>query len=299
MVKLSVRRFIFGFFFSSLHWNEVMCPWITACLTWRRMSSDASWAGRGCCRRWWWRTLLRGRAQSTTSAQTFLESSPSRTCPTQTGPPRKCFRHGCSASNANMCNMWHSISRKGIFPVLNLIIYISLAICATHLLYLNNDSLIGLFVQDAVSRIGLYLLPDRGGDGWDKRQRVQVQIITQYLCKHLWGHQLFWNEKDWDGRVKYSAICFTRKPCCLLFSFNSMLLNVLQDYRSYSKWKRLWVSGRLSPCLIGLEPEPLSVRRFHGSPLGRGHQNCKGSEDKRGALQHKHRVHYTAYIQKL
>lgn len=62
--------------------------------------------------------------------------------------------------------------------------------------YLDDDSLIGLFVQDAVGRVGLYLLPDGGGDGWDEGQGVQVQIVTQYLCKHLWCHQLLWNEED-------------------------------------------------------------------------------------------------------
>lgn len=127
------------FFFFALEISDVYMNGVR--LTWRRTSSDASWAGRGCCRRWWWRTLLRDRAQSTASAQTFLESSPSRTCPTQTGPPGKCFPRVCSASDANVCSMWHSILYNFSSFLLN-----NLHIGKRIESYLDDDSLIGLFV---------------------------------------------------------------------------------------------------------------------------------------------------------
>ncbi len=67
--------------------------------TWRRTSSDASWAVRGCCRRWWWQTLLRVPAQSTASKRMFPASSPSLTCPIRTGPPERCSPRECLAES--------------------------------------------------------------------------------------------------------------------------------------------------------------------------------------------------------
>ena len=71
--------------------------------TWRRTSSGASSADPGCCKRWWWRTRRPSRARSKASGQTSPGSSPSRTCPTRTGPPERCCPRGCSAVKQRRC----------------------------------------------------------------------------------------------------------------------------------------------------------------------------------------------------
>lgn len=74
--------------------------------TWRRTSSGASSVGRGCCKRWWWQTLRPGPARSRASGQTSPESSPSRTCPTRTGPPGRCCPRGCWAACERQGGGW-------------------------------------------------------------------------------------------------------------------------------------------------------------------------------------------------
>lgn len=57
-------------------------------------------------------------------------------------------------------------------------------------LHLDDDPLVRLVLQDAVCWIRLNLLSDGRGDSRDEGQRVEVQVVTKDLSKHLRCHQL-------------------------------------------------------------------------------------------------------------
>lgn len=63
-----------------------------------------------------------------------------------------------------------------------------------YLKHLNDDPLVRLLFQNAVCRIGLDLLSNGWGDGRDEGERIEVQVITQDLSKHLWSHKLLWRQ---------------------------------------------------------------------------------------------------------
>lgn len=67
--------------------------------TWRHKSSDASSAVPECCKRWWWQIPHPAQALNTASVQTSPGSSPSPTCPIQTGLPGKCSPRGYLAGH--------------------------------------------------------------------------------------------------------------------------------------------------------------------------------------------------------
>lgn len=55
-------------------------------------------------------------------------------------------------------------------------------------MYLDDDSLVHLLIQYAVCGVGLYLLSDGRGNGWNKGQWAQIQIVAKDFSKHLWSH---------------------------------------------------------------------------------------------------------------